>query len=55
MVNQKNNTVTNLVSPLGDRGYRRLNYLEQLEAESIHIFREMAAQFERPAYAIQWR
>ena len=26
-----------------------LDYLEQLEAESIHIFREMAAQFERPA------
>ena len=26
-----------------------LNYLEQLEAESIHIFREIAAQFERPA------
>lgn len=27
----------------------RLNYLEQLEAESIYIFREVAAQFERPA------
>ncbi len=27
----------------------RLNYLEQLEAESIHIFREVAAQFEKPA------
>lgn len=27
----------------------QLNYLEQLEAESIHIFREVAAQFERPA------
>ena len=26
-----------------------LNYLEELEAESIHIFREVAAQFERPA------
>jgi sulfate adenylyltransferase subunit 2 len=26
-----------------------LNYLEQLEAESIHIFREVAAQFERAA------
>jgi len=25
-----------------------LNYLEQLEAESIHIFREIAAQFEKP-------
>jgi sulfate adenylyltransferase subunit 2 len=27
----------------------RLNYLEQLEAESIHIFYEIAAQFEKPA------
>ncbi len=27
----------------------QLNYLEQLEAESIHIFREIAGQFERPA------
>ncbi|MET0635914.1 MAG: sulfate adenylyltransferase subunit CysD [Chitinophagaceae bacterium] len=26
-----------------------LDYLEQLESESIHIFREIAAQFERPA------
>jgi len=26
----------------------KLDYLEQLEAESIHIFREIAAQFERP-------
>ncbi len=26
-----------------------LNYLQQLEAESIHIMREVAAQFERPA------
>lgn len=26
-----------------------LNYLEELEAESIYIFREVAAQFERPA------
>ena len=26
-----------------------LNYLAQLEAESIHIFREIAAQFEKPA------
>jgi sulfate adenylyltransferase subunit 2 len=26
-----------------------LNYLEQLEAESIHIFREISAQFEKPA------
>ncbi len=27
----------------------QLNYLEQLENESIHIFREVAAQFEKPA------
>ena len=27
----------------------QLDYLEQLEAESIHIFREVVAQFERPA------
>ncbi|MEJ7914116.1 MAG: sulfate adenylyltransferase subunit CysD [Chitinophagaceae bacterium] len=27
----------------------QLNYLEQLESESIHIFREVAGQFERPA------
>lgn len=27
----------------------QLDYLEQLEAESIHIFREVAAQFEKPA------
>lgn len=26
-----------------------LDYLQQLEAESIHIFREIAAQFEKPA------
>lgn len=26
-----------------------LDYLEQLEAESIHVFREVAAQFEKPA------
>ncbi|MEO5948142.1 MAG: sulfate adenylyltransferase subunit CysD [Chitinophagaceae bacterium] len=30
------------------RNYQ-LNYLQELEAESIHIFREVAAQFERPA------
>jgi sulfate adenylyltransferase subunit 2 len=33
-------------SPLGVRG---LDYLEQLESESIHIFREVAGQFEKPA------
>jgi sulfate adenylyltransferase subunit 2 len=29
--------------------FKRLDYLEQLESESIHIFREVAGQFERPA------
>ena len=28
---------------------RTLDYLDQLEAESIHIFREVAGQFEKPA------
>src|SRR5450631_4663872 len=27
----------------------QLDYLDQLESESIHIFREVAGQFERPA------
>jgi sulfate adenylyltransferase subunit 2 len=36
-------------SELGDQNYRRLDYLDQLESESIHIFREVAGQFERPA------
>src|SRR3954470_22119909 len=27
----------------------QLDYLEQLESEAIHIFREVAGQFERPA------
>lgn len=31
------------------KNVKSLNYLEQLEAESIHIFREIAAQFEKPA------
>lgn len=26
----------------------RLSHLDQLEAESVHIFREAAAEFERP-------
>jgi sulfate adenylyltransferase subunit 2 len=47
MALEKLETLNN--SPLGDGGYRGLNYLEQLEAESIHIFREVAAQFEKPA------
>jgi len=36
-------------SEIGDQNYRRLDYLDQLESESIHIFREVAGQFERPA------
>ncbi len=28
---------------------KRLDYLEQLESESVHIFREVAGQFEKPA------
>src|SRR6476619_3953463 len=32
-----------------DMSNYHLNYLEQLETESIHIFREVAAQFEKPA------
>lgn len=31
------------------KSFYQLDHLEQLEAESIHIFREVAAQFERPA------
>ncbi|WP_066839307.1 sulfate adenylyltransferase subunit CysD [Rufibacter ruber] len=30
-------------------GSYKLDYLDQLEAEAIHIFREVAGQFERPA------
>jgi sulfate adenylyltransferase subunit 2 len=37
-------------APLGDGGAARgLDYLDQLESESIHIMREVAGQFERPA------
>jgi len=36
-----------LVNQTGNQ--RRLDYLEQLEAESIYIMREVAAQFEKPA------
>jgi sulfate adenylyltransferase subunit 2 len=30
-------------------GFKAFDYLDQLESESIHIFREVAAQFEKPA------
>jgi sulfate adenylyltransferase subunit 2 len=47
MINKEAATLNN--SPLGNGGYRGLDYLDQLESESIHIFREVAGQFERPA------
>src|ERR1700710_2905180 len=31
-----------------DLGRQRLTHLQQLEAESIHIIREVAAEFEKP-------
>lgn len=42
-------SVQNNMNDNSSSGIRGLDYLEQLEAESIHIFREIAAQFERPA------
>ena len=45
MTRYETSTRNRVNSPLGARG---LDYLEQLESESIHIFREVAAQFERP-------
>jgi len=45
MSNKKDSKIENQSSSLGVRG---LDYLQQLEAESIHIFREIAAQFEKP-------
>src|SRR6195952_1366360 len=48
MGNEKVETSNN--SPLGDGGKSyHLDYLDQLESESIHIFREVAGQFEKPA------
>jgi sulfate adenylyltransferase subunit 2 len=41
-----NNTLDNTKI---DRSKYSLDYLDALEAESIHIFREVAGQFERPA------
>jgi sulfate adenylyltransferase subunit 2 len=35
-------------SPHSGRAHRQLSQLESLEAESIHIIREVAAEFERP-------
>jgi sulfate adenylyltransferase subunit 2 len=42
-------TTNKITNQVPSSGYRRLDYLAQLEAESIHIFREVAAQFEKPA------
>src|SRR5665647_1532455 len=48
MATEKTDTLNNF--PLADGGgSRRLDYLDVLESESIHIFREVAGQFERPA------
>lgn len=41
--------MTDLKKPSLKEGWGGLNYLEQLEAESIYIMREVAAQFEKPA------
>ena len=51
MMSEKIVTADSSNKPLvaGDDNYRRLDYLDQLESESIHIFREVAGQFERPA------
>lgn len=35
--------------PSPEKGWSKLDYLEQLEAEGIYIMREVAAQFEKPA------
>jgi sulfate adenylyltransferase subunit 2 len=46
----KNDSITtNELGSSVNNSTRTLDYLEQLEAESIHIFREVAAQFEKPA------
>src|SRR5690348_11778127 len=43
----ESDTSTELL-PAAARGARRLGHLRQLEAESIHIIREVASEFERP-------
>jgi sulfate adenylyltransferase subunit 2 len=43
LLNRRSNT------PLRAGGIYRLDYLDLLESESIHIMREVAGQFERPA------
>ena len=32
----------------------QLSHLDALEAESIHIFREVAAEFEKPVLHTRW-
>src|SRR5438552_8395359 len=46
MGNEKVETLN--VSFLEAGGRKAFDYLDQLESESIHIFREVAGQFERP-------
>ncbi|HTQ66234.1 MAG TPA: sulfate adenylyltransferase subunit CysD [Puia sp.] len=46
MSQEKNISAQNANSPSGLRG---MDYLDQLESEAIHILREVAGQFERPA------
>jgi sulfate adenylyltransferase subunit 2 len=41
--------MTSTVDPLGHVGHVDLDHLDVLEAESIHVMREVAAEFERPA------
>src|SRR6187455_2453382 len=51
MINKKTDTTNQHELPSDERSdaYRQLDYLDILESESIHIFREVAGQFERPA------
>lgn len=49
---KKQMTNTNVMNTVNDSASvkgRKLDYLELLESEAIHIFREVAGQFERPA------
>ena len=45
----ENKTAIKEIELLSENNNRRLDYLDILESESIHIFREVAGQFERPA------
>ena len=48
MSTEDSTTMENLSIP-AENNPRKLDYLDLLESESIHIFREVAGQFERPA------